>query len=254
MVRRWNGSPDAAAHRRRNQLTYSEGFLAYELFLFDLDDTLLDFKASERLSFTSAMGALGLQPEPSLYATYQTENRALWDLFERGGITKDELKVERFRRAFSKLGIGADPAQASELYLTQLPLTVVLIEGAVEICQYLNTKGELGIITNGIHHTQTERIKNSALAPYFSFVCVSDECGFAKPDRRFFEYTASRARKFVPASTLVVGDRLEADILGAKNFGVDSCWFNPAGLPVPAGAHPPKFEIRKLEELRVIVP
>lgn len=227
--------------------------MKYDLFLFDLDDTLLDFRESERLSFSMALESLGLKENlPSLYEQYQIENRALWALFEQAQTTKDHLKVERFRRIFKKNAIEVDPELASDRYLDALPSTVVLIDHAVEICEWLRGHGEIGIITNGIHATQTLRIQNSKLAPYLSFVSVSEECGYAKPDVRFFEHSIKMAKKFSKSSALVIGDRLETDIQGAQAFGLDSCWFNPHQVKHQT-EFVPTYEIKHLSELRQVL-
>jgi putative hydrolase of the HAD superfamily len=226
--------------------------MKYDLYLFDLDDTLLDFKASEKLSFQRCLDSFSLPSDEKVFSTYQTENRKLWALFEEGKTTKDELKIERFRRTFALMNIDADPVLAAKRYLDALPETVVLIDHAVETLQWLSEHGEIGIITNGIHLSQTLRIKNSPLASYISFVCVSEECGFAKPDVRFFEHSSTLAKKFKKESALVIGDRWEADILGAHHFGVDSVWFNPEGKKAP-GLPAATYEIRHLKELKTLL-
>ncbi len=224
--------------------------MKYNLFLFDLDDTLLDFKESERLSFFLSLQSLGLKNEiDDLFKIYQVENSALWKLLEQGKTTKEHLKVERFRKTFNQLKIDIDPELASTRYLDTLPETVVLLDHAVELCQWIAANGELGIITNGIHAVQNQRIKKSALAPYISFVSVSEECGHAKPDVRFFEYSAKMAKSFSKDKTIIVGDRPEADIQGAMNFGIDSCWFNPKGLTLPQELKA-TYEIRSLSEFK----
>ena len=77
--------------------------MKYKLFLFDLDDTLLDFRASEQLSFTRTMRELGLhEPGQALFPDYQAINLDLWKRFEQGTVTKDFLKVERFRQVFDR--------------------------------------------------------------------------------------------------------------------------------------------------------
>lgn len=227
--------------------------MKYDLFLIDLDDTLLNFRESEKLSFSLALESLGLQENlTSLYEQYQIENRALWTLFEQAKTTKDHLKVERFRRIFQKNAITIDPELASDRYLEALPGTVVLMDYAVEICEWLRGHGEIGILTNGIHATQTLRIQNSKLAPYLSFVSVSEECGYAKPDVRFFEYSIKMAKKFSKSSSIMIGDRLETDILGAHKFGVDSCWFNPQGEKSGSEVKP-TYEIKHLSQLREVI-
>lgn len=236
----------------RHAFDYNLSMPTFDLFLFDLDDTLLDFKASEQLSFERAMKGLGLQEfSGELFPQYQLENRALWAEFELGKVSKEHLKVERFRRIFSTKGIGADPALASQRYLDALPETVVLVENAESLCRWLAARGEIGIVTNGIEAVQIQRIQNSPLAPFISFVSVSEACGFAKPDIRFFEHSMKMAKSFSRESAIVIGDRLEIDVLGAQNFGVASCWFNPSGLP-NSSSIAPDFEIKGLLELKRI--
>ncbi|MBY0553563.1 YjjG family noncanonical pyrimidine nucleotidase [bacterium] len=226
--------------------------MAYNLFLFDLDDTLLDFKESEKLSFYSTLKSLNIDTAlDPIFESYQRENRALWKLFEEGKTSKDHLKIERFRKTFNLHKIDINPELASARYLDMLPENVVLIDHAVEICEWLKDKGEIGIITNGIHYTQTHRIKNSKIAPFISFVCVSEECGFAKPDVRFFEYSSKMVKNFSKNSAIVIGDRLETDVLGAHNYGLDACWFNPQKLSNTMQIQP-KYEISHLSELKGI--
>jgi 2-haloacid dehalogenase len=205
--------------------------MKHTLFLFDLDDTLLDFKASEQLSFVRTLEALGVHDGiDTLFPQYQAINIALWREFETGAVSKDFLKVERFRRTFTQNALDLDPEAASHLYLESLSETVVLIDGAKQVCETLCAIGEVGIITNGVEHIQTRRIASSGLKDHISFVSTSEACGYAKPDSRFFDYAAKMARTFAHHETVIVGDRLDADILGANRFGIDSCWFNPGKL------------------------
>lgn len=202
--------------------------MKHRLFLFDLDDTLLDFRASEKLSFARTMQALGLRERvDGLFTDYQAINTDLWRKFETGVVTKDFLKVERFRATFFKHGLALDPEAASQLYLDSLPDTVVLIDGAREVCTTLAAIGEVGIITNGVESIQNRRIASAGLGDCISFVATSEACGHAKPDVRFFEYAARMAQPFVKQQAIIIGDRLDADILGANRYGIDSCWFNP---------------------------
>jgi 2-haloacid dehalogenase len=223
--------------------------LKHTLFLFDLDDTLLDFKASERLSFVRTMQALGLRDGlDGLFPQYQAINVALWKEFEAGSVSKDFLKVERFRRTFAQNRLDIDPEAASHLYLESLSDTVVLIDGARQVCEALCAIGEVGIITNGVEHIQTRRIASSGLKDHISFVSTSEACGYAKPDSRFFDYAAKMARSFAKHETVIVGDRLDADILGANRFGIDSCWFNPGKL-ANASEAVPTCEVGCLHEI-----
>ncbi|RZA31374.1 MAG: noncanonical pyrimidine nucleotidase, YjjG family [Lysobacteraceae bacterium] len=225
--------------------------MKHRLFLFDLDDTLLDFKASERLSFVRTMGELGLQGDvEALFRQYQAINLALWRAFELGTVSKELLKVERFRQTFAANRLDLDPERASLLYLDSLSDTVVLVDGALRLCETLGALGEVGIITNGIHHIQHRRIASSGLGGHIAFVATSEACGHAKPDSRFFEFTTrmARSKAFAKDETIIVGDRLDADILGANRFGIDSCWFNPGGLANDTEALP-SCEVATLDEV-----
>ena len=227
--------------------------MKYNLFLLDLDDTLLDFQASEKLCFKETMDKFGLiQLTEDLQKTYKVENDLLWRQVERGEIDKEFLTVERFRRTLIQHKIKLPPHLMSDYYLEQLPKHVVLIDGAVEILKHLKRFGEIGIITNGIQSTQKQRVDNSALKGHIDFLAVSDECGFAKPDIRFFEFTIKKASKFSKETTIIIGDRIEADILGGNNFGIDTCWFNPGNLDVKNGINP-TFIINSLKDILKIL-
>ncbi|AKU20505.1 YjjG family noncanonical pyrimidine nucleotidase [Massilia sp. NR 4-1] len=223
--------------------------MKHRLFLFDLDDTLLDFKASEKLSFVRTMQELGLRDGvDGLFQQYQAINTALWKSFEAGAVSKDFLKVERFRKTFETKGIELDSEAASRLYLESLPDTVVLIDGAQHVCETLAAFGEVGVITNGVESIQSRRIASSGLSKHISFVATSESSGYAKPDVRFFEYATKMARSFVKDKTIIVGDRLDADILGANRFGIESCWFNPSRLANESEALP-TYEVASLHEI-----
>ncbi|MYM34409.1 noncanonical pyrimidine nucleotidase, YjjG family [Duganella sp. FT94W] len=223
--------------------------MRHKLFLFDLDDTLLDFKASEQLSFDRTLQALGLSGDlTALFLHYQAINVALWRAFETGSVSKDFLKVERFRKTFVENSLELDPEAASRLYLDSLADTVVLIDGAVDLCTTLAGVGEVGIITNGMESIQNRRIVKSGLRDAISFVATSEACGYAKPDVRFFEYAAQMARPVAKAEAIIIGDRLDADILGANRYGIESCWFNPQ-RSANASEAVPTFEVSSLHDI-----
>lgn len=223
--------------------------MKHRLFLFDLDDTLLDFGASEHLAFDHTLRALGLPAVPDgVFSGYQAINTALWKGFEAGAVSKDVLKVERFRQTFAAHGLDLDPAAASRLYLDALADNVVLVDGAAALCEALAGIGEVGVITNGIEHLQRRRIASCLLHAHVSFIATSESCGYAKPDGRFFDYAVRMARSFTHEETVIVGDRLDTDILGANRFGIDSCWFNPGGAANDTPARP-TCEVARLHEV-----
>lgn len=223
--------------------------MKYRLFLFDLDDTLLDFRASEKLSFMRTMQELGLHDGAGeLFGQYQAINLQLWRAFETGAVSKDFLKVERFRQTFLAHGLALDPEAASRVYLESLSDTVILVDGARDVCASLAAIGEVGIITNGVEQIQNRRIASSGLGEYISFVATSEACGCAKPDVRFFAYAAGMAKPSAKEQAVIIGDRLDADILGANRYGIASCWFNPDRLRNDSAALP-TYEVASLDDI-----
>lgn len=223
--------------------------MPHKLFLFDLDDTLLDYQKSERLSFAHTLEALGSPADmPELFAQFQAINFELWRRFEGGAISREHLKLERWRRTFLAHRLELDPVRASHLYLESFADRVELVDGAEQVCEALSALGEVGVITNGVDEVQKRRLAASGLMRHIAFVSTSEAAGFAKPDVRFFEHTARMARPFHKSEALIIGDRLEADIAGAMAYGIDSCWFNPGRLPNVSSATP-THEVASLRDL-----
>lgn len=220
----------------------------YKLILFDADDILFDFRASERIAFLQTVSAFTADVlSDELFASYQEINRDLWLDYEHGKIQFDILKIERFHRLFQKHKINGHPEKTNEIYFDHLSNQTHLVDGAQELCARLVKTHALGIVTNGAASVQRGRLNRSPLRDFFSVLVISDECGFAKPDRRIFDYTLEQA-KVGADEALMVGDRLEADILGAENVGMDSCWFNPQKKVNPSPILP-TFEIAELSSL-----
>jgi 2-haloacid dehalogenase len=203
--------------------------MKYDLLLFDADDTLLDFKKSEDISFQIVLEKNGIIGDVKVFhESYKVINDLLWSQHAEGLVSKDFLKVERFRKFLEVNNLVADPIQLCDDYLDTLPSQVFLIEGATELLKTLHGKIPLVIVTNGIGSVQHKRLLNSGLNPFIELMVISEECGFSKPDRRIFDYTFDLLnRSLLSSKTLMIGDKLETDILGARNIEIDSCWFNP---------------------------
>ena len=80
-------------------------------------------------------------------------------------------------------------------------------------------------------------------------IFVSEDAGSQKPQKEYFDYCFSRIPGIRPSQTLLVGDSLQSDILGGKQAGTDTCWYNPGRLPGRADIRP-DYEIRALAELK----
>lgn len=220
----------------------------YKRLLFDVDGTLLDFKAAERHGLEHLFEKYGADMIEPMIARYQDINHSLWDAYEKGEIKKSEISDSRFVKLYEEFYIKDDGIEAERLYRQQLNQSGILKEGARKVCKALSARYELYVVTNGFTKTQKLRLNISGLEPYFHSIFVSEEAGSQKPQKEFFEYCFSHMKAPKPESMLLIGDSLQADIRGGNLAGIDTCWYNPNKekntLDVTYN-----YEIHKLHEL-----
>ena len=220
----------------------------YTCLLFDADGTLFDYDRAEATALEQAFAELGAEFGPDCLKTYREINTRVWREFEDGRITADRLRLRRFELLFETLGQPLAPAAFSLIYLRYLARGSQLIEGAHEVVPALRAKYRLALITNGLRDVQRPRLAGSAIRDCFEQVIISEEVGAAKPDPAIFEAAFERLGRPPRASVLLVGDSLTSDIAGGRNYGLDTCWFNPTGTARPAD-DTSTYEIRHLNEL-----
>ncbi len=216
--------------------------------LFDLDDTIFDFKASERVAILRTMEQMGIEPSQELPGLYSQINDHLWKLLEKGEITREQLLPRRFEQLFAQLGIDRSGQVAQGFYEQNLSQQAHLVDGALETLQSLAGEYELYLVTNGTASVQERRIAIAGLGSFFRQVFISQRLGYPKPQRAFFERCFAAIPGFEREQTVIVGDSLSSDMLGGINAGIATCWFNPGGLPRPEGM-PIDRECRALPEL-----
>lgn len=226
--------------------------MPYPYLLFDADNTLFDFDQAERNAHLLLCRAHGLAFSEEGYQLYHKCNADLWRDFDRGLCTKEYLLVERFRRYLAITGERADPEALNRDHLRALGEGAMLLPGAEELCRVLSRDHRLYLLTNAVASVQKARFANSAIAPYFQGVFISEEVGVGKPDSAYFDYVFHAVPGLARDNALVIGDSLTSDIQGANNAGLPCCWFNPKGQPRPQDLRI-DYEIRALEELYAIV-
>lgn len=236
---------------------------AYRILFIDADDTLFDYQACEDHSLGAALASFGIEITRELKSRYGQINRDLWAAMERGEVTADELRVRRFEQLLDHRVSSVSPAQVSEVYLDHLSRSAFLIQGAKELLVELRSRRvAVVVVTNGIHEVQMRRFSLSEIAGLPDVIVTSGEAGVSKPDPAFFSFAARKAglvrageelSHTAKDRILMVGDSLTSDIPGGRNFGIDTCWFNPKGLRNNTGVVP-DMEIARLEELLPLFP
>ncbi|OHE67096.1 MAG: noncanonical pyrimidine nucleotidase, YjjG family [Treponema sp. RIFOXYC1_FULL_61_9] len=228
----------------------------YELVLLDADGTLFDFDAAAAAAFAACGSESGIPDASLIFPRYLQINHGLWADLERGGIDKESLKSERFRRLFAEFSLTVDAASFSVRYLQLLATQAPLLEGAEGFVRTLKESGvRLAVVTNGVASVQRGRFSRSPLGALIPELMISEELGAEKPSRAFFS-EAFRCLGRPATDTegvVVVGDSWSADIEGALGFGLDAIWFNPARKGRPDGARPEVAEAASYGEVLALL-
>lgn len=220
----------------------------YQWLLFDADGTLFDYDRAEAAALARALLEIGSALDAGSLAAYRRINAALWQALERGEVTPAMVKVRRFEQWFEALGMTHSPEAFSARYLECLAECSELVADAAEVLQALQGKYRMAILTNGLQLVQTGRLARSAIRPHIAEMIISEEIGFSKPARGFFEVALARLGQPDRRELLMIGDGWSSDIKGAVDYGIDACWYNPKRQPRP-DASPLTREISSLREL-----
>ena len=224
----------------------------YPIVLFDADNTLFDFYRAEREALCEALTALDVTVDAGMVAAYSAINEGFWKKLECGEISKSELRVARFAAFFDSYGIQRDVERMARTYTDILSTKGHLLPDALSVCQTLAKHCRLHIITNGISSVQRGRFEPSVLRDLFCDMFVSEELGFEKPRREYFEAVAAAIPGFSPEKALVIGDSLTSDIKGGIYAGIDTCWYNPKGKEAPADM-PITYVVSQLKDVIPLV-
>lgn len=216
--------------------------------LFDLDDTLLDFHKAEAVAIRRTLQTVGVPVTDGVVARYSAINDAHWKRLEKGELTRIEVLTGRFAQLFAELGINFSPEEAWRVYEKKLSEEHWFIDGAEELLKTLVARYTLCLVSNGTASVQDRRIESAGIAPFFEKIFISQRVGVNKPYPAFFDRCFAALPHLDRARTVIVGDSLTSDILGGRNVGITTCWFNPHRLP-PREDIPADYEITALNEL-----
>lgn len=196
---------------------------------FDLDHTLWDFDKNSKITFETIF----TRNHPSISIDefiehYIPINQACWKLYQFDKITHQQLRYDRLKLSFDAIGyeISDDAIDVvSQDYIDLLTENNHLFEGTFEILEYLNKKYKLHVITNGFAHVQVKKMNNAKLSSYFATVTNSEMAGVKKPNPIIYEFALNLAQAKKETS-IMIGDSIEADVLGAMDAGIDAIYFN----------------------------
>ena len=221
--------------------------------LWDVDGTLLDFKASEEECIRRCFAKYGVHISHEQMEWYSRCNHSYWKRLEAGEITRQRVYLGRFEDFFDYIGVSHIPVeQLNDQYQEALGSSVVMQENAAGICEYLKGRCRQYVVTNGSAVAQRGKLKKSGLENFMDGIFISEEMGAEKPSREFFHMCSRKIPDYDPAKTIIIGDSLTSDMTGGNNAGIICCWFNPHGEK-QTGELRIDYEIKSLKELEDIL-
>ncbi len=232
----------------------------YKHLFFDLDHTLWDFEANSRQTLEELYQLMQLESKgvydfDLFHKNYLVHNEKLWDRYRNGFIKVDELRWKRMWLSLLDFKIADEPLarEMGVVFLELLPTRKILFPYTVEILDYLTEKNyRLHIITNGFEKTQHLKLKHSGLAKYFNAVITSEASNSLKPHKEIFDY-AFQQTGALPRESIMIGDTIDVDILGAVNAGIDQVHVNHLTKePVLLNENLPTYTVYSLQELEEI--
>ncbi len=229
----------------------------YKHVFLDFDDTIYDTKGNASEALLELFEAFALSRDFESFESFSNDywkrNTEVWALYSKGLMDKSTLIKERFRYPFQCKGVDVTDEFLLELndwFLERTSTKSKLIEGAIDLLKYLNSKYEVHMLSNGFEQVQYAKMRNSGVEQYFKEVILSDHIGVNKPDKAIFDYAIEKTGAIVSES-IMIGDNMDTDILGAKNFGMDQLYFNSSS--VLTKIHKPTYEVSSLAEIKDIL-
>ena len=223
----------------------------YTTLYFDIDNTLLDFYASETHAVKKVFEKHGLPSDNGTVALYSAINKSYWEKYEKGIMKRDDILVARFKETLEKLGAADNPAAVNADYFHELSACHFKMPFAREILEYLKGTGyRIFATTNGVAKTQYKRISESGLSEFFDGIFVSEEVGSQKPSREYFDFVTANTPEKDKSRILIIGDSMTSDIKGGINAGIDTCWLDAFG---EEKLFSPTYTVKELSELKKIL-
>ncbi len=222
------------------------------IVLIDIDNTLIDFNKCAAYTIQNIFQKYNLPYSENTAKTFLNENVKIWKKLENGEITKTYLRENRWNIILNKLSLQGDGKVFEELFEEGIKNTAFEVDGANDFLEYLHKKHSLCIISNGFRKVQENRLKISGFDKYFKSLFFSEDIGFQKPAKEFFDYCFKELDFPEKNDVILIGDSISADIKGGKNYKIKTVWFNKNNEIAPPEVKP-DFEIKYLKEIKDIL-
>ncbi len=223
--------------------------MRYQQIIFDVDDTIIDFAATEDFALHSLFNAHHWPLSAELQRQYHSYNQGLWRQLEQGELTYEELSEMTFHDfILDHFGIEIDGKKAMDEYRSYFGEAHQLLPGVEDTLKFAKKQGyKLTVLSNGEFFMQNHLLALAGVNKFFDLIVTSEEAHYSKPNLHAFDYFFSRT-EIGPCETVFFGDGLQSDILGAEKYGFDSIWYNHRHRKNTLHLHP-KFVVETYPEL-----
>lgn len=202
---------------------------------FDLDNTLWDFNHNSREAIGELFGHYDLHEQISVdrekfIERYLEHNERFWSMYRENRISKSRLRVARFEAVLKEFGINDKPLakRLCDTYMAECPKKAKLVDGAREVLDTLHGSYRLHILSNGFAETQFTKLKAGGIDSYFEEVITSERASSRKPQDRIYAF-AEQLTGAQPRQSLMIGDYVNIDVIGAMDRGWHAVHYNPKG-------------------------
>lgn len=220
--------------------------------LIDLDGTLLDFSKGEKNAFIDTIKHFtSYEPIDYECEKFSIINEYYFNQYRMGKMDRNEFHINRFKEIYDFLKLNANIEESDLYYVNSLKYQANLFDDVINALKYLSKKYDLFIASNGMTSVQIKRLETAGIAKYFKKVYVSEEIGFNKPDNEFFEYIFNDLNDHEKDNYIIIGDRLETDVLGGINVGIITIYLRRN--EILRDDIKPDYEIDSLNEINKIL-
>ncbi len=220
----------------------------------DIDNTVMDFDRCSERSMRLTCADWDIAYDASMFEVFKRYNDRRWQDIERGELTVARLFEVRWNEVFALLGVPmTDGPEFERDFHVYLNVSDIPVDGAREALEYLHGKYRVYAASNSNTMKQRLRLEKTDMLRFFDDIFLSEELGETKPSPAFFDACFARIGDLSPSETVMIGDSLTADILGAASYGMTTCWYNHNRLPYDKSSLPADFVINDIRDVKTFL-
>ncbi|GHO50052.1 HAD family hydrolase [Ktedonospora formicarum] len=169
---------------------------------------------------------IGISASEGMWGRFEGDGSDLQALYEWAPVYQERL----WEYALAEQGIEDESLvkQLAAIFRKERRRSYRVFADVEVALSRLKQQYTLALLTNGAPDLQREKIRASGLESYFDAIVVSGEFGIGKPRPEVFSHVLEQVQG-VPDETIMVGDSLPRDIVGAYRSGMRGIWLNRFG-------------------------